>query len=211
MIQLYYFALSTPSLACLMVAEAAGAEYEKHYVDLRNGEQRSAEYIALNPMGKVPAMVDGDLVLSESTAIQRYIARTTRSGLYPEDLIEQARLDLWLNLIAHEVRTPILDIEVYRWAAELAGNPANEGVVSVCNYRLDRALPVLEKRLETSPYLNGDALSIADISLVSSLDPADTIGFDLAPYPHLRKRLDAGREASWYKAVNPHFAAELGL
>ncbi|MBU3004797.1 glutathione S-transferase family protein [Paraglaciecola arctica] len=73
--KLYYFAFSTPALATLMVAEAIGAPYKKQYIDLRKGEQRDPDYLALDLMGKVPTMVDDDLLLTESVAIQIYMAR----------------------------------------------------------------------------------------------------------------------------------------
>lgn len=209
--QLYYFPFSTPALSCLMVAEAAGLEYEKLLINLRNGDQRTPEYVSINPMSKVPAMVDGDVVLTESLAIQYYIARKSGSGLYPEDIHDQAIVDRWLNLVVHEVRTPVLDIEVYRWVAQTMGNPVNEGVVEVCNFRLDRALPVLNDRLDEVDFLNGKALTLADILLVSALDPVDTVGIDISGYPALRAKLDIGRQQPWYTAVNPYFGAEMGL
>lgn len=209
--KLYYWSLSTPSLATMMVAEAAGIPYEKSLVNLRNGEQRSEDYLKINPMGKVPAMVDGDTILTESIAIQRYISRQTNSDLYPSEIHEQAIVDRWTDLIAHEVRTPVLDIEVYRWVREASGAQVNDGVVEVCYFRLDRALPVLDSHLEKNKFLNGSHMTIADISLAASLDPVDVVGIDISKYPNLRSVLDNSRKASWYQAVNSHFGAEFGL
>tara|TARA_R110002074_G_scaffold148510_1_gene299982 strand:+ start:1800 stop:2384 length:585 start_codon:yes stop_codon:yes gene_type:complete len=194
-----------------MVAEAAGVSYNKSLVNLRNVEQKGEEYLKINPMGKVPAMVDGDVVLTESIAIQRYIARKSKSDLYPSTVKEQAVVDRWTDLIAHEVRTPILDIEVYRWVRQMSGAEVNEGVVEVCYFRLDRALPVLEAHLEKNAFLNGSHMTIADISLVASLDPVDVVGIDMSKYPKLRSILDTGRKSAWYQAVNSHFGAEFGL
>lgn len=210
-LQLYYFALSTPSLACLMVAEAAGLPHEKVFVDLRKGDQRTPEYQKINPMSKVPAMVDGNLFLTESVAIQQYLARKSGTGLYPNDIREQAIVNRWYNLLVHEVRTPVLDIEVYRWLAQKSNNPVNQGVVEVCQSRLDRALPILNERLDNNEFLNGKSLSIADITLVSSLDPVDTVDIDISNYPSLRAYLANGRKQHWYLATNTHFGAEVGL
>jgi len=209
--KLYYFAFSTPALATLMVAEAIGEPYEKHYVDLRKGEQRDPEYVKLNPMSKVPTMVEDDLVLTESVAIQIYMARKSKTELYPQNLRDQAVVNRWLNLAVHEVRTPILDIEVYRWIAQQMGNPVNEGLVEVAISRLERSLPVLNNQLANSHFLNGNNLTIADISLISALDPVDTIDIDISNYPGLRSQLEWGRQQDWYQAVNTHFGAEAGL
>lgn len=209
--QIYYFFLSTPSLACLMTAEAAGISYEKLLVNLHEGEQRSLDYRAINPMSKVPSLVDDDVKLTESVAILLYLARNSDADLYPSQIKERAIVDRWLNLVVHEVRTPVLDIEVYGWLAQQRGNPANEGVLDVCNFRLDRALPVLNQRLGHVEFLNGNNLTIADISLVSALDPIDTVGIDISAFGHLRRYLENGRQQPWYTAVNAHFGAELGL
>lgn len=209
--KLYYFAFSTPALATLMVAEAIGEPYEKQFVNLREGEQRNPDYLKLNPMGKVPTMVDDDLVLTESVAIQIYMARKAKSDLYPRNLPDQAVVNRWLNLAVHEVRTPVLDIEVHRWIAPQLGNPVNEGLVEVAMSRLDRSLPVLNSQLTSSKFLNGSNLTIADIALVSALDPVDTVDIDISGYPALRSYLDWGRQQDWYQAVNTHFGAEAGL
>ncbi|MEM7170340.1 MAG: glutathione S-transferase family protein [Pseudomonadota bacterium] len=209
--QIYYFFFSTPSLACLMTAEAAGIDFEKKLIDLREGRQNTPDFKAINPMSKVPAMIDGDLVLTESIAILLYLARKSETGLYPSQLSEQATVDRWLNLVVHEVRTPVLDIEVYRWVAQTTGNPVNNGVVEVALSRVNRALPILNDRLDKAEFLNGKRLTIADISLVSALDPVDTVGVDISPYPNVRAYLDRGRQQPWYKAVNAHFGAEVGL
>lgn len=208
---LYYWMLSTPSLSCLMTAEAAGVRYQKTLVDLRKGDQRTPEYLHINPMSKVPAMLDGEFVLTESLAIQRYIAGKSGSRLYPTNLKDQAVVDRWLNLGASEVRSPILEIEVHRWIAKKMGNPINEGVVAASQARIDRALPVLNRRLENYPFLNGENLTIADISLVSALDPVDVVEIDISDYPSVRDYLESGRNQHWYLAVNTHFGAEFGL
>ena len=71
---------------------------------MRHGEQRSPEYLAINPHGKVPALVDGELKIYESAAIIRYLAAKSSSRLFPlDDLQAQARIDMVVEFIIGQV------------------------------------------------------------------------------------------------------------
>jgi len=90
MTTIYYHPLSFPALAPIFGAEAMGVKYDKKLVDLVKGEHKTEDYLAINPYGKVPALVDGDFTLSEGNAILRYLARRENSALYSGDAQTQA-------------------------------------------------------------------------------------------------------------------------
>ncbi len=75
-----YWAPRTRSLRALWVLEEAGVPYERVRLDLSAGEQKSAEFRAINPMAKVPALTDGTLTIAESGAICAYVAETHPGG-----------------------------------------------------------------------------------------------------------------------------------
>jgi glutathione S-transferase len=83
MTTIYYHPMSFPALGPVFGAEAMGIKYDKKVVDLMQGEQKTESYLAINPYGKVPALVDGDFKLSEGNAMLRYLARRENSALYP--------------------------------------------------------------------------------------------------------------------------------
>lgn len=92
-----HYAPGACSLASHIALEETGAAFTPSRVDFASTQQRSPEYLALNPKGRVPVLTDGDLVVTENPAILRYIARThPDAGLWPDDPREEARCAEWL-------------------------------------------------------------------------------------------------------------------
>src|ERR1044071_1848972 len=92
-LKLYMHAMSPNVRRVRLTAAALGIELDEQKVDLAKGEQKAPAYLALNPNGAVPTLVDGDFVLTESRAIMQYqIGRQPESGLLPRD--EQARSEV---------------------------------------------------------------------------------------------------------------------
>jgi len=210
--KLYYHPLSFPALSILFAAEAAGTEYETHVVNLQEGEQKSPEYLAINPYGRVPAMVDGDFNLSESEAIMRYIARKSGSDIYPDDLQGQAKVDQWMDYVNHHVRAPIARVQFNRVVAKLMGAEVDESSVQTGLKFLANNLPVVEETLKAQAFLcGGDSMTLADVALVAALEPADMCGFDLSPYPTLKAWRAARMGEPFYTNVHSHFGAELAF
>src|SRR3989454_6424430 len=83
-------------------------DFESVKVDLRKAEPRRREFLAVNPAGKVPVLVDDDLVLSESVAIVLYLAeKYPQKGFLPADLRARAEVNRWLLFTATELEQPI--------------------------------------------------------------------------------------------------------
>lgn len=96
-----YYAPGACSLAAHIVLEEIGAPFEAARLDLARGDQREPAYLAINERGRVPALAEGDWVLTENVAILRHLARThPEAGLWPEDPRDQARADEWLAWLA---------------------------------------------------------------------------------------------------------------
>jgi glutathione S-transferase len=92
-----YYAPGACSLASHIALEETGAPYETARLNLQAGDQRSGAYLAVNERGRVPALVTGDWVLTENSAILRHVARAyPDAGLWPQDLRDQAVADEWL-------------------------------------------------------------------------------------------------------------------
>src|SRR4051812_17055316 len=90
---LYVFRAATTSRAVLAFCDAANIDVTVKDVDLMKGEQHQPPFATLNPNGLVPVLVDDGFVLTEASAILRYLANKTRSPLYPDDLRARARVD----------------------------------------------------------------------------------------------------------------------
>ena len=211
MLTLYAHPFSTPALAALFTGHATGAKFETKIIDLTKHGHREPEFLAINPHGKVPALKDGDFTMSESTAIMRYLARTTQSSLLPMDPKGAAVVDQWMDFIAHHIRTPFSHVQFGRMFAPLFKQEPNEAAIQNGVDQLQNNLPYIEARLGAHEYICGNALTLADILFTATLDPTKAINLDLSLYPAVSAMLNKTRKSDWYLAVHTHYAAEMGL
>src|SRR5499426_3212815 len=93
--KLYGFPPSPNTWKVRAVAAHIGIPLELALVDLSKGQQRTAEYLAINPTGRTPTLIDGDLKLWESTAIMHYLASRSANSLWPNDPAKQADIMRW--------------------------------------------------------------------------------------------------------------------
>lgn len=81
----------------LFLLEELGTDYSREDYGRQFGNTATDEYLAINPAGKVPSLVDGELTLWESNTILRYLAAKAGSPLYPDDLAARARIEPWMD------------------------------------------------------------------------------------------------------------------
>ena len=105
--KLYEFA-PTRSIRARWTLQELGVEFEPITVNLVAGEHHRPDFLQLNPAGKLPVLVDGDLVLTESIAIVVYLAEKYRDkGLLPTDPVQRAEVNRWLLFTATELEQPL--------------------------------------------------------------------------------------------------------
>jgi glutathione S-transferase len=163
-----------------------GLTYDRRAIGSRTGETQTEQFLELNPKGKIPVLVDDDLVLTESAAIVRYLYQ--RYGNEPaRSIIEQARYDEWQSHILMELDAHTLyvmrkhgDLAKLYGEAPAAMKAAQEG--------FRRQAAVAESRLRKSPYLLGGDFSGVDLLLTTCLDWAHAYHVQLEP------TLDAWRQ-----------------
>ena len=118
-----FYAPGACSLASHIAMEEAGADFEAVRIDTAGGQQRTPDYLAINPKGRVPAFADGDFVVTENPAILRYIAVThPDKALWPADPRGEARCAEWLAFLASGVHPTYAHIRrAERYASTQAG------------------------------------------------------------------------------------------
>jgi glutathione S-transferase len=178
-------------------ATEAGVAIDQALVDFQRGDHRTPEYLAMNPMGKVPTLTDGDLVLWESAAILCYIAQTSGGPLWPKDPRALGDVLRWMFFCSCHVDPYFTTLVVERFIKGRRGQPADEALTKSAEEWLARFVPVVEQQLAGREYLTG-SFGLADIALGCTLELAPLVRYDLAPYPHVRAWLERlqGRE-SW--------------
>ncbi|KAK1304092.1 Glutathione S-transferase F9 [Acorus calamus] len=151
-------------MVCLIEKDV---EFETIHVDLLKREQKSPQFLKLQPFGMVPVIQDGDLTLFESRAIIRYYAEKYASqgtDLLGKTTEERAIVEQWLEVEAQNYQPPVYDLVVQIMYHPKMGLPSDEAVIKESEEKLGKVLDVYEERLSKSRYLGGDFFSLADAS-----------------------------------------------
>jgi glutathione S-transferase len=162
MLKLYGGARSRASIVQWYLEEL-GIPYEFILLDLQAGEHRQPEYLAINPIGKVPAIVDGEFQLWESGAILFYLAQ--KYGNMPSSLEEQAKINQWI-LFGNATLGPGIFVEASR------------------EREMPKLMTPLNQILAKQPFLLGDEFSVVDVAVGSILSYIPImLKLDLSEYP----------------------------
>ncbi len=151
-----------------LLLEEAGAEYNLEGISIFNGENKSAEYLAKNPFGKVPTLeVDGEL-LYETTAITDYLNITLAGNKFsPSTPLLQARMRQIMAIIDSYLYSPAIGtIVIQRLIVPTQGGKTDEDKVKNAVEPAKTALEAVESLTVGSPYLLGSEVSIADFYLI---------------------------------------------
>jgi glutathione S-transferase len=183
-VKLYGFPFSPNTRRVLFMLHEVNAPHEFVPVDLTQGEHRTPEYLALNPNGRVPCLVDQDFILWESNAILQYLAaRFPEHHLGGERPRERADIACWLFLNAAHLGPAVAHI--FAHTMRLPEEKRIPALVESARAELARCFGVLEGKLAQSPWLAGTNFTIADISVAATTSVAPMLGIDLSPYPSL--------------------------
>lgn len=205
MLKIYYAPLSTAASRVRMCAEAIGLDYEPIAVDLRRGEQRSDDYLEINPFGKVPAIDDDGFYLFESNAIMKYLCCKSGSDLYPDSCEGQAIVDQWCDFAASLLGPAYGRVMFNRIFAPAMGAPIDEASLADGLRFVERYLPVVDARLDTSDYIAGSSLTIADLAVLATIDPSEAVDIELSTYSALFTWCEKLRAKPFYRAVHSFY------
>ena len=189
MFRLYEYAPSGNCYKVRMLLSRLNKPCQRIEMDIRNGATRTDDFLKLNPNGRVPVLVDGDVVLTESNAILWYLGRD--SDLLPDDVLSQARILQWMffEQYSHEPYIATLRnwISYANNAAEYADEIEKRRPLGYA------ALDVMEKHLATHAFFCGAGYSIADVALYAYTHVADEGEFDLSGYAAIDQWLNRVR------------------
>ena len=178
----------TRSIRVIWLLNELDLECEIVPVDLRGGEHRTAEFLALNPAGKVPVLVDGEVVLTESVAIALYLAeKCPEKGLIPEGLEERAQMYRWIFFLVNEIEQPL-----WRMARHSSIYPEEQRLpadIKRAARECKQMAAVLEEHMQGREFMVGDQLTVADLMGAYTLDWAREVKI-LEDCPNLRAFVD---------------------
>jgi glutathione S-transferase len=178
--KLYDLTLSGNCYKVRLFLGLIGQRADLQALDMRAGEHKRADYLAINPRGQVPALVDGELRLGDSQAILVYLARRyADAAWYPLDAISQGRIAGWLSFAANEIQQGPGMARL----GKLFGMPIDQ---AGAQHKAVAALELLDAHLAGHDWLaQGSLPSIADIAVYPYAALAGDGGIDLTPYAHL--------------------------
>ncbi len=183
----------TRTSRCWWALEELGLDYEKVEIDSIKGETQSLDYLKLNPAGKVPTMVDGDLVLFESVAINLYLAQKYKENLWPKDPATQALALQWSIWVVAEVEPYVETLCVERvFKPEPVRNPAK---AEAAEEELKKRIDVLDGHLKKmGGTLTKDDFNIADLNVAAVLRGMNLFQMDLSPWPNVKSWFEVAQD-----------------
>jgi glutathione S-transferase len=186
--KLYLNSVSTTSRPVLLFLAEHDMPVEIVPISLRGGEHLTPESAALNPNKSVPTLQEGDFVLTECSAILKYLAEKTNSRTYPKDLKARARVNEamdWFNTGFY--RTWVMASSIHRSCRIIFANPVTQAdVLRRGQERAAARLAVLDNHwLRDSNFLCGSGLTIADYLGSCYVAIAEWVSFDLTLYGNI--------------------------
>ena len=178
-----YWSPRSRSFSALWLMEETGQPYERVLIDISKGAQKTAEYRAINPMGKVPALQDGEATLAEAAAICAYVAERypqARLAPPPGDPL-RAKYLYWLFFGPSCVEPAMVQV-----ATKIEMNPVSAGWGDA-----QRVFDVLDAALEKGPWILGQKFSAADIVIGSGLNFSVRLFKMIPTRPSFDRYLDA--------------------
>lgn len=179
---LYCFGESGNAYKAALSMQLAGYAWTPRYVDFFNGETRTPEFRAINEMGEVPVLVDGDVTLSQSGAIQFHVGEATGklTGANARERAEVLRWVLWDN---HKLSS---QAGTARFLMNfLAEDKRPQPVIAFVQGRLKGAYDTLNTHLQGRGWMVGDGPTLADCACAGYLYYPEPFGFDRKDWPHV--------------------------
>jgi glutathione S-transferase len=158
----FYHSPNTRSTGAYILLEELGAQFQLHVLNMKAGEQRNPDYLAINPMGKVPALKHGDAVITEQVAVFIYLADLfTEAELAPKigDPLRGPYLR-WMAFYGSSFEPAVIDRSLKRESAPQAMSPYGD---------FDTMFKTLTDQLAKGPYLLGDKFTAVDVLWATAL------------------------------------------
>jgi len=182
----------------LWVCRELGVQYEHIPTHFADGGTKSAQFLAINPAGRIPAIDDDGFCLAESMAINVYLAKKHGGELVPKSLEDEARMLQWSFWAMTEVEKPLVTLFMQRFevspGSELEKyfrerSPKDPVTEQAALKAVEHPLSVLNGHLAKQDYLLGSSFTLADLNVASVLSMGLAAKFDYGPYPHVQQWL----------------------
>jgi len=202
--KLHFHPASTTSRPIAWFCAENNIPVELVVVDLMTGEHYKPPFSALNPSNQVPVLEDGDFVLTESSAILKYLADKHDSVCYPRDLKKRARVNEmmdWINTgLMREWAYNLVYPQVFAHHKR-PDETMHKGTINWGKEKAERWLGILDAKIGSNAFLVGDEMTIADYFGAQVIAAGDLIGASVAKFPNVDRWMKSMRaRPEWAKA-----------
>ena len=186
---------------CYLVLEEIGLPYAAVPLDPIKKETRTTEFLRLNPNGRVPCLVDGDLVLWESVAINHYLAERYRPELLGASIEERSQCLQWSVWCVTEFQGPFVKLGVqHRLAFSGVPTKTDPARLREAHEAIPRLLSILEGKLEEQRYVAADIYTIADANTATIVSLARSLNIGFSECPAIERWFgEISARAAWQK------------
>lgn len=204
--KLYFHPVSTASRPVALFCAEAKISYEPVVIDLMTGEHTKEAFAKLNPSKMVPVLEDGDFVLTESSAILKYLAEKVESPAYPKDIQKRARINERMDWVNANFYREFAYHLVYPQVFPNHNRTPDAAQTATLNWGKEKAehwLSILDTHIiGAHKYMCGDEISIADYFAAEVFSCGDLIGVNFAKWPNVDRWMKSMRALPSWNTVN---------
>jgi glutathione S-transferase len=201
----YYYHPGSPNCRKVSaVIEMLGVDAKYEFVDLPKGQQAQPEFLAINPNGMVPALVDGKTTVLESNCIIIYLAEKAGSDLWPKE--HQLSILRWMFWEQSHFMYATGMVFFQKLLKPLLGQDPDEDRITEAVAKFRRHALALDECLRDRKWLVGDAMTLADLAVAAQLTYAEATGVPVDEFPNVQRWYAAIEDLPEWQATRPALA-----
>jgi glutathione S-transferase len=198
-----YWSPRTSAARIYWALEELAIPFEKVKIDIAKGEQKKPEYLALNPNGKVPLIVDDGVPIFESMAILIHLGQRygQDKGLWPKAGAKAHGPALaWVAWAAATLQ-PTMFRYMFNTGERFPAEARNEKQGEMAKAELDKLVPMVEAELGKNPFMLGETFTYVDLAVASALGFWKMMGQDFSAFPRIAKWIETCQARAAFKAA----------
>lgn len=190
--ELYYWPMSHNARKARALVRHLGIEVEEKALSMQDKDHKADAFLAINPMGQVPAIKDGDYAVWKANAVLIYLAAQSQNDLLGQSAQEWGHITQWMTWQSVELSPVVVLLHVESYFKRVRGIDVDEARRDAAMEKQRALLTVLDAALKGKGYLVGNRLTVADFAVAGDFTHAANAGFPLADFPNV---------ARWLKSI----------
>ena len=188
--ELYYWPMSHNARKARALAKHLGLNIDEKLLSMQDKEHKTDEFLAINPMGQIPAIKNGDYTVWEANAVLIYLAAQSENNLLGQSAEEWGTITQWMIWQSTELSSTVVPLHVENYFKRIKGIEPDIAKRDAASARLAELLTVLNDALEDRSYMIGDRLTVADFAVAGDFTHAKNALFPISDFPNVETWLE---------------------